>query len=386
LQADLVLENKDLLIRSFNANIDQSDIKVTGKLQNLLPYLLADKQVLNADINYQSDYVDLKNFMIPSKPATTAPSEASKEKSSDMALPQNITLHAKARVQKLVYQLFNASQVTSEIRWAGRRIVVEQFSCQTMEGHLNLSGQIENAPDGRFLISAKTDLKNINIQELYRQCGNFGQNEITSEHLRGKLNGNIEFVSVWSNKFDCDMSKLYAQGTVHLINGELVNYKPMLVLAGFVDVNELKHLKFADLQNTFEIKDKTIYLPEFDIKSNALNLTLWGTHTFENYADYKIRLKISELIKNKRKAKANEFGEEELPDKGMNLFLTMKGPVGDVKVEYDKVRVKQKVKQDVIKEAHTVGETFRKELGIGKDTTVKEKKNEKSEELEFEAE
>lgn len=383
LKADLSVVNKDLLINSFHAGIDQSDIKVTGRLQNMLPYLLADKQTLNADITYQSDYMDLKNFMIPSK---SAPAGTSKQPASAIALPQYITLHAKARVQKLVYNLFHAEQVNAVVHWENKQITVEQFSCNTMNGQLNLDGQVENAPDGRFLISAKSDLKNINIQELFRQCNEFGQNEITSAHLRGKLNGKIEFVSVWSNQLDCDMNKLYAQGAVHVQSGELINYKPMLELARFVDVNELKHLKFADLQNTFEIKNKTIYLPEFEIKSNALNLTLWGTHTFENDVDYKVKLKISELIKNKRKVKPNEFGEEELPDKGMNLFLTMKGPVGDIKTEYDHVRVKQKVKQDVIKEGRTIVETFRKDMGIGKDTSIKEKRNEKTEELEFEAE
>jgi hypothetical protein len=255
-----------------------------------------------------------------------------------------------------------------------------------MNGNILANGQIENTDDGRFFISSTSTLKNININELFRQCNNFGQTELTNKHLFGMMNATFDLASVWSSKLDCDLEKLYTFGEVQILNGEVIDYKPLESLSKYVDVEDLRHLRFAELKNKIEIKNKTIFIPSMDMRSNALNITLSGTHTFDNMLDYKLKLKLSELLKKKRKPSANEFGEEEETDgKGLYLYLTMKGPIDNLKFNYDKVGVKNKMKLDIKIEKENIKDIFKKELGIGKDSSIKEKKI-NNDELEFEKE
>lgn len=375
------VSGKDVEINKLDAKVDQSDIKITGVLNNLIPYVLVKNEKLNAQITYQSNYIDVNNFAmfgVASKDTIQA----------GFSLPENITISAHVSANKLMYNLFTAQHVSAKLFWRGKVISVEDFTAQTMEGDIKLDGQIENAPDGRFLITASSNLKGINITRLFKECNDFGQQEITQKHLKGKLSGEVNFVGVWSNNFTCDLNKLYVLSKIKVNNGELVNYEPLNALGKYIDVNELRNLKFADLDNTIEIKNKTIFIPQFEVKNNALNITLSGSHTFANVVDYKMKIKLSELLKNKRKKSNNEFNEEEATaDRGVNLYMSMKGPIDNVSITYDKLGTKQKITQELKQEKQNIKELLKKELGLDDKTKsdIKEKQKD-DEELEFEAE
>ena len=380
-KAFFVVNGKDVEINRLDAKINQSDVKAKGVLHNFIPYLLINGEKLDAQINYQSNYIDINNFtMLGAVSKDTIP--------TGFSLPDNITISAKIGAGKLIYNLFTAQNVSAKVLWRGKVISLEEFAAHTMEGDIKLDGQIENAPDGRFLITASSTLKGINITRLFKECNDFGQQEITQKHLHGKLSGEINFVGVWSSNFTCDLNKLYVLSKIKVSNGELVNYEPLNALGKYIDVNDLRNLKFADLDNTIEIKNKTVFIPQFDVKNNALNITLSGSHSFDNVVDYRIKIKLSELLKNKRKKLSNEFNEEEATaDRGVNLYMSMKGPIDNVSITYDKLGTKQKITQELQQEKQSIKEILKKELGIddNKKSDIKEKQKDDGE-LEFESE
>jgi hypothetical protein len=383
-KAQLSINNKDVLIKAFDANIDQSDVHVSGSLINIIPYLLQPNQNLQANIIYQSTYLDLNHFMMPTSASSVDSNHAT------IALPEHISIKAQLKANDLVYNLFTAKNVQAQVTWKDKIITVDDLRAETMDGQLKLNGQIENAQDGRFLVTSDADLTNINITKLFTSCADFGQQEITQKHLKGNLSGTINIASVWSPELTCDLNKLYVLSKIQITNGELNGYEPLKALSKFIDVNDLEKLKFAEIKNSIEIKNKTIFIPQFDVKNNALNITLSGTHTFDNFVDYKLKLKLSELLKNKRKAVStnNEFNEEEATaDKGVNLYLSMKGPISNMKISYDKIGTKQKITQELKQEKQNIKEILKKELGIStgdkKESDMKEKKND-TDELEFE--
>jgi hypothetical protein len=376
--ADLTLKQQDLTINRFRASIDKSDISISGTLQQLIPYLLTEQHTVTADIRYQSDYMNLQHLILPIP--------ASSGTNTTFALPQHIVVNADVRIEHLVFYDFKASALKGKIYWKGKKIETQDLQCETMNGKLALKGQIENAADGRFLVSSNIICSQVDMTEMFRQCGNFGQKEITDKHIRGSLNASLDLVGVWSERMDCDLDKLYAMGSLHVTNGQLINYEPLQAMSRYVNVEDLRNLKFADLKNTIEIRNKKIVIPSMDVQNNALNISIAGTHTFDNYLDYHIKLRLSELLAKKRKAKISEFEEEEDdPGKGMNLFLSMKGPIDKLVFSYDGKEARQKIKKDLKKEGENIKNVLKKELGLEKDNTIKEKQND-NDELEFEPE
>jgi hypothetical protein len=377
IQTDFTLSQQNLIINHFKASIDKSDITVKGTLQNLIPYLFTEKQTITADIQYRSDYMNLRHLVLPIPAATND--------NNTFALPQFIVVNADVMIDQLVFYDFKANKIKGNIYWRGKKIETENLECETMNGKLFLKGQIENATDGRFLVSSHINCTHVDMFELFRQCANFGQAEITDKHIRGNLNADIDLVGVWSAHMDCDLDKLYAIADLHVTNGQLLGYQPLEAMSKYVNVDDLRNLKFADLRNRIEIKNRTIFVPSMDMQNNALNINVAGIHTFENYMDYHIKLRLNELLARKHKARKNEFEEEETNDKGLNLYLSMKGSADNLVFSYDKKEARQKMKQDLKKEGESVKSILKKELGLEKDKSIKEKQND-DEELEFEQE
>jgi hypothetical protein len=173
-----------------------------------------------------------------------------------------------------------------------------------------------------------------------------------------------------------------------LLNGELINYKPLAALSKFVSLTDLQNLKFAELNNTIEIREQTITIPKMLIENNAVNITLSGSQNFDNFIDYDLKVNLSEVLRKKLKAKDNEFGEEDEKKKGINLFINMRGPIDNLKFVYNKTAVKQNIKEKAKVEGKSIIETLKKEVGIIPNNTKttdkpKEKQND-NDELEFE--
>ncbi|NDC30650.1 MAG: hypothetical protein EBZ58_06895 [Bacteroidetes bacterium] len=371
LKAELSLQQGDLLIKSCNAEIEQSDVKISGSIDNALAYMIDDKEQLNANINYVSEQkqVDDKKGAVD----------------KGFSLPDRINLTLNANIKKLVYFGFTANNVISNIKMEGKKINFEQVSFGAMGGSIKLNGTVNNASNGDFFVSTSSNLSNIDIAEMFRQMNNFDQVNIIDKNLKGKLSGNVDFAGVWKSDLSCLMDKIYMYSNVKINNGELVNYKPLEALSKYISLDDLRNIKFASLSNVIEIKNKNIFVSQMEIKNNALNVSLSGKQNFDNVLDYKLKLSLSELIKKKRKPKENEFGEEDEKTGGLNLFVSISGPINNLKFSYDKIGVKNKIKQDIKIEKENIKEIFKKELGLDKPNQLKQKEKKKDdEELEFE--
>ena len=168
---------------------------------------------------------------------------------------------------------------------------------------------------------------------------------------------------------------------INITNGELINYKPILAMSKYIEVEELEHIKFRNLTTQIEIKNQIITIPKTEINSTALDLTFSGTHTFNNVIDYHFKLLMSDVLwrKAKKNKKENtEFGYIE--DDGLGktaLFLHLTGTIDDYKVSYDTKGLKESFKADLKKEKTTLKTILNKEFGWFKKDSMLKKEEEK---------
>ena len=238
----------------------------------------------------------------------------------------------------------------------------------------------------QYVLNAEPKLSGVKVKQLLKEFDDFAQDAIKSEHIDGTLNSNSKVLMVWDEKFNFIKPKFKAVAELNMKNGQLINYEPLFALSKFIDLNDLKNLKFSELKNTLEIANEKLIIPEMDIKTNAISLSVSGIHSFENFLDYHLKITLNELLNKKRKVKENEFGEEDETPGKVNLFLSIKGPANNLKFTYDKKAVRAKIAEDLKKEGATIKEIIKSEIGFKKDTTIKQsnRKDGNNDELEFE--
>ena len=204
-------------------------------------------------------------------------------------------------------------------------------------------------------------LDHLRADSLFYVFENFGQDFIMDRHLKGDLIGEITSELFFDRSLNPLADLMQAEIKMTVRNGQLINFEPMQKLSAFVARRELANLQFAELTNNFWIQNRTVYIPEMEIRTNTSNLSslsFSGMHTFDHAMDYKLRIPI--LGNQRRQEKDEEFGPVAASNSGSaNLFLTVKGNVDNYKFAFDKERVKEKIAQDLKQEKRELRGIFK---------------------------
>lgn len=375
-----VLENRNVNLDNFDLLVGASDLQLTGRLPAFLNYLFDSKQpfVINAD---------LKSSNLVLEDVLYAPGSGSG--SSQVNIPARLDLNINAAIDKFSFARFEASALKGSVSIHEQKIAVKDLGLNAMDGEAKLSA-FADASGKEILITADASIKNINISKLFYQCNNFGQSTLNDQHLKGFATAEIDFSGTWSRELKADLKSIKASSKVLVERGELVNFKPLESLSKYIEIQELRDIRFSSLESVIDIKDQVITIPETSIRNSALNLSLWGKHTFSNEIDYHIRLLLSELLAKKRRSNRGLDEELELvendPENRRSVFISMTGTVDDPVIKYDKKGLRQKIGSDIKAEKQNLKLLLKEEFGLFKKDSTLHKKEEPKADQKFKIE
>ena len=373
INGDFKFDNNDLAVNSFTGNIGNSDFELKGFFRNMTGYMLKENQDITVEATLNSKNIDL-NELLSNK------QEGGNSKSKyKLKFSEHIDVNLNSEIRHLEFRKFDATNIHGVIKLKNKKMVLDPVIVSTMSGIITTSGLIDGTDSTKLLITCFSDVNKINITKMFEEFENFGQTAVTDKNLKGSATAKIQFASILTPELQMDLDKLYAGVDMTIENGELNNVESMKSLSRFIELKDLENIRFSTLKNQIEIKNQVINIPKMEVKSNAINITASGTHTFNNEINYKIKLSLNELLAKKAKQakKANdEFGE--VADDGLgrtNIFLSMTGTVDHPVIKYDSKSAIQNVKQDLKVEKQTLKTILKDEFGMfKKDSTLNSKK------------
>jgi hypothetical protein len=379
-QGGFVLNNRNVAVNDFKILIGGSDVELNGQLPGFLNYLFDPQQplVINADL--KSNKLVLEDVLYGGTNST----------SEKVNIPANLNFDLNASIANFSFAKFEAQSVSGVIAIHNQKIVAQDISLTTMDGKAQLNAMADASGED-IAIKAASDLQNINITKLFYQFNNFGQSTLSDKHLKGFATANINFTGNWTKELQCDLQSVTANGSLTIAQGRLVDFKPLESLSKYVEVSELKDIKFSSLQSAFDIKNQIITIPKTNIKNSALNMELWGKHTFKNEIDYHIKLLLSELLASKKRANKQldeelEF-EENDPENRRSVYILMTGTVDNPIIKYDRKGLKQKIGEDLKAEKQTLKQILKEEFGLfKKDSTINQTEKTKAQNFKIETE
>jgi len=211
---------------------------------------------------------------------------------------------------------------------------------------------------------------------LLKEFNNFDQTEFTPEILMGEITTTLNYSMYFDRFFNVLEDSIFSLAQIQIKNGRLRNYKPMESLSSFVELDDLKDIKLKEMSNTVEIRDRTIYIPTTEVQSNAMNLTIGGTHNFDNFMDYRLKIRITELLASKSGwvKKKKECQLEENKEGGLSAYVIMVGTPDDLKIKYDRKTVQENIKKEIKKETKNFFQDLKKEIKREKSNTKDRRK------------
>lgn len=350
LNGQLRFNNNDLALSSVTGRFGKSDFQLNGFFKNIITYFLFEGQPIGIETDLRSYFLDLDEALLLAfgNEATDAFS---------FRISPLVYLNFNCDVQELRYKKFLGRQLKGDLLVKNQMAVSRQINVQSMGGKLSFNGIVDAQQEGRIEVSSGWKLENIRVDSVFYVFENFYQDFIKDQHLKGEATADVSLEFALTPQLKLMPESLVADITATLRNGQLNNFEPLHALNQYLDDEGLAHLRFSDLKNDIHIENKTIYIPQMEIKSNVTTIQLSGTHTFDQKIDYRVVAP----LRNKAQVDPDEaFGaiEEDKTGKA-KVFFRITGTTDNYKVVYDKEAVKKKISADLKKEVQELKDAFK---------------------------
>jgi hypothetical protein len=220
-----------------------------------------------------------------------------------------------------------------------------------------LSGIVDSHNKKAIDVVSTFRLTGIHIDSIFYVFENFQQDFIQDKHLKGQTTADVNLEMTLNPNLRLFQETLTGDITASIKNGELNNFEPMKKLNRFLNDEGLSHLRFSELKNDIHIENKTVYIPQMEVRTNVTSLRLSGTHTFDQRIDYHV---VAPLINNKKVNYQEAKNALEQDGEGQTkVFFKITGTTDDYRVSYDTDAVKKKIASDLKNEVKELKEAFK---------------------------
>lgn len=332
----LIFDKNNLKSSTLEGLLNKYNGKASFNLQNYLS-VLGPNPSLYGNISLQLESINLDEIMAnQGLTETTENTEAEKDIFESL---KGMNLDLKISLKSLVYNKVKIDNIRSKLAIENQNITINQLFANLTEGTLNINGAIRKREDQMYLGRFELEGSKLNIQKLFALFDNFGQEEITEKNIEGKVTFLSQIALIFDRAGNIQKENIYAFTDLSIENGVLKKVEAMKSLSKFAEISELENIRFQTLHNTFEISDGVLNFPYMNIGNSVINLKIKGNHSFDNYMDYTFRVRLSEALASKYKwrSRKNKEDFEDFGDKGVALYINMKGYPDDLNFSVEKI-------------------------------------------------
>jgi hypothetical protein len=377
INGDFAFNKSDLLVNNLTGRAGNSDFKVNGLFRNIMAYLFFKDQALAIEAEFAAHLLDLDELLTSGgnhSKGTIQKTANGKTGNYQFAISPHLTMDLNCRVDYLKFRKFNANTIQGNLHVYKQVAKSPNIRFHSADGQISASGTVNTSQPERIAVDCMAEFNGLSIDSVFYMFENFDQDFISDKHLRGKVTAQLQTSMIFNSQLDIDASSLVADAQTIISNGGLVDFEPMQKLSRFINQYELANIQFSQMQNNIHIANRTVYIPEMEIRSNVSNISIKGTHTFDQVMDYKLKVPTYNFTKKRAIAVADE-------EKTSNLFLSIKGTADDYKIAYDKEAVKEKIREDFQEEKKEIKSLFKgKHVPSEQIEPVKKKSTEQKEE------
>ena len=362
LEGSIRLQNNRLEIDSLKGSSgEESKLKFVGAIE----HLFSQKKELKIAGHLSSDWLKISEIIITD---TT-------QESTPFIMPNNILANITTSIKDASYKKFHMSDLLAKISFNKGVLKAKEIHLKSMSGNITGDLAFSQTEEGNLRLIATSKLNQINVRQLFYEFENFGQTTVRHKHLRGKTTTDVYLRTEWDAYLKPITENLFAFLDVKINDGELIEFEPMLLMSDYISVDELKRIRFSNLENQIEIKNRSVEIPFMEIHSSAMDIAGSGTHFFDNTLDYEIEFSLNEVMskrwRKKNKKQISEFGEIENDGvKGTIIPLKMTGTVDDPKISFNFNRARQSINEGMNKQKQEIKDAFDQEFDKEKNSNI----------------
>jgi len=317
------------------------------------------------------------DIFIPSSfAATQKKSNGEKTEGKSVSIfPSDVKAYINFHADSLINKDFHAGNFNATLSYKPFIVSFNNLTAECLDGSISGDMLVGARSNGSYLAKGAFNLSSIDIRKSFDSFHNFGQKFIVGKNLAGSISGNVSVLYEMDREFNINYPSLIGEAHAVVINGRLIDFRPVQELSSFIELEELKNISFSKMENDLFVRNSTLTIPKMEITSSVGWFSIYGNHYFSGDYTYHIRVLLSEILSKKarRQNKDNsEFGRvAEDEENKITIPLKIESKSGKFSKGYDFGQSREIVKENVVQEKKNLKGILNEEYGWYKDDSTK---------------
>jgi hypothetical protein len=289
--AELSFKPGTVTLKSLEAVTGKSDFSAVGKINNLLGFLLSDKN-LQGNFNINSNIFSIADFLVKNE----TPINGSDEKSSSSAafkIPGFLDCTIVAKANTVIYDNLQLKNVKGQLLIKDEKANLSNMTTAIFNGQIAVSGNVSTQgiqPD----FDLKLGMNNLDISQSFSDLKILKAMAPIAKVLEGKLNSTIDIRGLLDSSFSPDLATI-SGNTLAEIHTTSINTNESAILTSLdnnLNFIDLRDLNLNDVKASLSFENGQVLVKPFTINYKDIPIEISGTHSFSSAINYSAVLQV----------------------------------------------------------------------------------------------
>ena len=276
-----------LNLTDFRARMGDSDLSVSGNIDNMLHYMM-EGQMLSGSFDVNSSYLNLNQLLedLPEAAPDDEPVELTVIK-----VPGNVNFSLNSRVDRLQFGSMDLANLRGEVQVVDQTALLNALRMDFLGGELALNGSYRTVEDDPE-ISFGLNFSSFDFREAFNTFNTVRLLAPIAEYVSALVSGQLSIDARLDENLRPRVETLTGQGNLRSSSMEVNNVPALVTLAERVHLDMFRQLSVRDLLLRFSFADGKVETDPFDFSFGRSQAVVSGSTWFDQRVDYVMRLDI----------------------------------------------------------------------------------------------
>lgn len=289
--AYMVLTPQMVEVDDFKLNVGSTDIKASGRIDNLLHYALSDTELKGA-FRVQSETINIDELMAFAQDDDPAVASEDDEVITveDIRLPAHIDFLMQARVKSIVFDGMDISDLSGSIHLKDQALSMKETKMKMMGGGVEMDGSLDTREE-KALASFAMKLINIPFVEAYNTLDMVKQLAPIMERAEGTFSSSFSMTTFLDHDLSPDLASLSAEGMLRTAS-VVLKTEVFEKISKVINNDDFRSLSLSNTLADFEIEKGRLYLKPVDIVSKQFRGNVSGSSGLDQTLDFDMTMQL----------------------------------------------------------------------------------------------
>ena len=282
-EASLSLAPKSAELRSFDATIGSSDLRLSGRLDNPLGFALRD-EVLRGSATLTSRRFDLNEWRSDEGELSVIP------------VPANLDFGFDATVNEVLYDNLTLRDARGRLRVKDQRITLENFTFNTLGGGFALNGFYETKDVAKPTFDVGIKIQKLDIPRAFEAFTTVQMLAPVAKYAKGTFSTDLKLSGALGKDMMPLFPSLKGQGGLQTSILRLQDFPPLDKVASLTKLPLLEDPGLKAVKSQFAIQDGRLKVQPFDVGIGQTSMRVSGSNGIDQSIDYDLSLKVPRAL------------------------------------------------------------------------------------------